>query len=161
MSLDRRDFFKFVGGSAVGLAFTPVPWTLLNDSSKWSQNWSWIPRLQKGEMRTKFTTCTLCPAGCGVKARCVGDQPVSLAGVAAHPASRGSLCPIGLAAHHQPYHPLRVRQALRGGKPVTIEQAVAGVKQAIAQSSRAVAVWDPDPGRVRSAIYRRFTEKVA
>ena len=32
MNLDRRDFFKFVGGSAVGLAFTPVPWTLLNDT---------------------------------------------------------------------------------------------------------------------------------
>ena len=48
MNLDRRDFFKFVGGSAVGLVFTPVPWTLLNDTAKWSQNWSWIPRPREG-----------------------------------------------------------------------------------------------------------------
>src|SRR5579862_3024021 len=130
MNLDRRDFFKFVGGSALVLALTPVPWTLVNDTSKWSQSWSWIPRLPKGEMRTKYSTCTLCPAGCGVKARCVGDQPVGLAGVAAHPSSRGALCPIGLAAHHQPYHPARVRRPLWRGKPVTMEAAVAGVRQA-------------------------------
>src|SRR5581483_3076168 len=140
--------------SAVGLAFTPVPWTLLNDSSKWSQNWSWIPRLQKGELRTKFTTCTLCPAGCGVKARCVGAQPVGLAGVAAHPSSRGALCPIGLAAHHQPYHPSRVRQPLWHGKAVPMEEAVSRVRQAIAGAE--VAIWDPNPGRARSAVYRRF-----
>jgi hypothetical protein len=158
MNLDRRDFFKFVGGSAVGLAFTPVPWTLLNDTAKWSQNWSWIPRPRTGEIRTKFTTCTLCPAGCGVKARCVGDQPVSLAGVAAHPASRGALCPIGLAGHQQAYHPLRLRQPLRHGKPVPVEEAVAGVRAAVAASSGKgrVAIWDPDPGRARSAVYRRF-----
>src|SRR5438270_8342087 len=146
MNLDRRDFFKFVGGSAVGLAFTPVPWTLLNDTAKWSQNWSWIPRPLRGEIRTKFTTCTLCPAGCGVKARCVGDQPVSLAGVAAHPASRGALCPIGLAGHQQPYHPLRLRQPMRRGQPVPIEGAAAAVRNAIAAASGkgSVAVWDPD-----------------
>jgi hypothetical protein len=154
MNLDRRDFFKFVGGSVVGLACTPVPWTLLNDSSKWSQNWSWIPRLQKGEMRVKFTTCTLCPAGCGVKARCVGEQPVHLTGVSAHPSSRGALCPVGLAAHQQPYHPARLRQPLRRGNPVTMDAAVAAVRQAIAGAE--VAVWDPNPGRVRSAMYQRF-----
>jgi hypothetical protein len=162
MNLNRRDFFKFAGGSAVGLAFTPMPWMLLNDASKWSQNWSWIPRLPRGEMKTKFTTCTLCPAGCGVKARCVGDQPVSLAGVAAHPASRGALCPIGLAAHHQPYHPMRVRQTLRRGRPVTIEEATSAVRQAIskARGAGAIAVWDPHPGRARSALYRRFASSV-
>jgi menaquinone reductase, molybdopterin-binding-like subunit len=75
MNMDRRDFFKFAGGSALGLALTPVPWTLLNDTAKWSQNGSWIPRPPAGEIHTKFTTCTLCPAGCGVRARCVGDSP--------------------------------------------------------------------------------------
>jgi hypothetical protein len=162
MKLDRRDFFKFVGGSAVGLAFTPVPWTLLDDTAKWSQNWSWIPRPPKGEIRTKFTTCTLCPAGCGVKARCVGDQPVSLAGVTAHPASRGALCPIGLAGHHQPYHPLRLRHALRHGRPLSVEEAVPRVRDAIAGSlgKGQVAVWDSDPGRARSVISRRFAAQI-
>jgi hypothetical protein len=160
MSMDRRDFFKFAGGSAVGLVFTPVPWTLLNDTAKWSQNWSWIPRPRDGEIRTKFTNCTLCRAGCGVRARCVGDQPVGLAGVAAHPASRGALCPIGLAAHHQAYHPLRLTQGTRRGKPVAVDEAVVAVQSAIAAGKGRVALLDLDPGRAASAIYKQFAEKV-
>ena len=93
MKVDRRDIFKFAGGAAAGVMFTPLPWKLLDDSAIWSQNWNWVPRPLKGEIKTKFSTCTLCPAGCGVKLRCVGEQPVSLAGVREHPNSRGALCP--------------------------------------------------------------------
>jgi anaerobic selenocysteine-containing dehydrogenase len=161
MDIGRRDVFKFIGGSAVGMVFTPVPWTLFNDSAKWSQNWSWIPRVRKGEIRTRFTTCSLCPAGCGVKARCVGDQPVSLAGVTAHPVSRGALCPIALAAHHQPYHPLRVLQPQHRGKPLTLDEAAAAVRSAIAARAGKgrMAVFDAAPGRAVSALYKRFAEK--
>src|SRR5512140_1119409 len=99
MNFNRRDVLKFVGGSAVGTVFTPIPWKLLDDVAIWSQNWSWVPKPLRGEIKTKFTNCTLCPAGCGVKARCVGTQPVSLAGVPNHPQSRGTLCPEGLGGH--------------------------------------------------------------
>ena len=105
--------FKFIGGSAVGIMLTPIPWKLLDDSAIWTQNWSWIPEPLKGKFQTKFTTCTLCPAGCGVRVRCVGDQPVSLSGVANHPISHGALCPVGLGAHHLPYHPARVLQPFK------------------------------------------------
>ncbi|HWC00887.1 MAG TPA: hypothetical protein VG672_29475, partial [Bryobacteraceae bacterium] len=81
MKLGRRDLFKFAAGSAAGVVFTPVPWKLLEDSALWSQNWSWIPRPPRGEIRAKFTTCTLCAAACGVRVRTVIDQPVGLAGV--------------------------------------------------------------------------------
>src|ERR1017187_10654041 len=92
---NRRDIFKFAGGAVAGAFFTPAPWRLLTDTALWSENWPGVPRPARGEIRSKFTNCALCPAGCAVRARCVGDQPVSLAGV------RGGLCPFGLAAHHR------------------------------------------------------------
>ena len=104
MPINRRDLFKFVGGSAMGALFTPAPWRLITDSALWSENWPGIPRPARGEIRAKFTHCALCPAGCAVRARCVGDQPVALAG------ARGGLCPFGITGHHLPYHPTRLRQ---------------------------------------------------
>ena len=94
MKNTRRDIFKFAGGAAAGVLFTPAPWRLITDTALWSENWPGIPRPARGEIRAKFTNCALCPAGCAVRARCVGEQPVSLAGVC------GGLCPFGLTAHH-------------------------------------------------------------
>ena len=93
MHTTRRDLFKFVGGSAAGALLTPAPWRLITDTALWSENWPGIPRPAEGEIRARYTNCSLCPAGCAVRARCVGDQPVSLAGVKDHPLSHGALCP--------------------------------------------------------------------
>src|ERR1039457_3914465 len=78
MGFTRRDLLTFTGGSAAGLMLTPVPWSLLRDTAVLSENWPGIPQPLHGEIRTRYTTCTLCPAGFGVRARCVGDRPVSL-----------------------------------------------------------------------------------
>ncbi|MGB7623216.1 MAG: molybdopterin-dependent oxidoreductase [Terriglobia bacterium] len=174
MKISRRDLFKFVGGSAVGAFLTPVPWKLIDDAAVWSQNWSWIPRPLHGEIRTKFTTCTLCPAGCGVRVRCVGDQPVMLTGVVQHPVSRGALCPVGLGGHHLPYHPRRaahpVERVQKNGKtefvPVTLDAAVARIAAAVSElktgrSGGSIAVVDQQPGRSISAVYRQFLGSVA
>ena len=104
MTNTRRDIFKFAGGAVAGAFFTPAPWRLITDTALWSENWPGIPRPARGEIRARFTNCGLCPAGCAVRARCVGDQPVSLAGL------HGGLCPFGLTAHQLPYHPARLRQ---------------------------------------------------
>ena len=82
MTTTRRDLFKFVGGSAVGALFTPVPWRLITDTALWSENWPGIPVPARGEIRTRFTNCSLCTAGCAVRVRSIGDQPVALAPVA-------------------------------------------------------------------------------
>ena len=158
MGFTRRDLLTFTGGSAAGLLFTPVPWSLLRDTAVLSENWPGIPRPPHGEIRTRYTTCTLCPAGCGVRARCVGDQPVSLAGVPGHPASRGVLCPAGLVGHHFAFCRDRVTEPLASGKPVAIERALAAVSSAIAASGprESVAILDPRPGRAASLVYRRF-----
>ncbi|HUK15861.1 MAG TPA: hypothetical protein VLW65_05580, partial [Bryobacteraceae bacterium] len=141
----RRDLFKFVGGSAVGALFTPAPWRLITDTALWSENWPGIPQPARGEIRTRYNHCSLCPAGCAVRARCVGDQPVSLAGVKDHPLSHGALCAWGIAAHQVPYHPARL---LSG----PVEQARAAVA---ARSRERVAVLDLRPGRTASWTYRR------
>ncbi len=161
--------FKFIGGSAVGIMLTPVPWKLLDDSAIWTQNWSWIPEPLKGKFQTKFTTCTLCPAGCAVRVRCVGDQPVSLSGVANHPISHGVVCPVGLGAHHLPYHPARVLQPFKrnetGSSPVSLDEAVSAIAATIATikssaHNESIAVLDGQPGRTMSLLYRRFLSEV-
>jgi hypothetical protein len=136
----RRDLFKFAGGAAIGALFTPAPWRLITDTALWSENWPGIPQPASGEIRAKFTHCALCPAGCAVRARCVGDQPVSLAGV------RGGLCPFGVTGHHLPYHPARLRHG-------PVEEAAKAIAQC--RPDEKVAVLDLRPGRTASWTYRR------
>jgi anaerobic selenocysteine-containing dehydrogenase len=139
MKNSRRDIFKFAGGAVAGAFFTPAPWRLITDTALWSENWPGVPRPPRGEIRAKFTNCALCPAGCAVRARCVGEQPVSLAGV------RGGLCPFGLTAHHLPYHPARLKQG-------PIAEAAGAVAK---RGSEGIAVLDLNPGRTVSWTYRR------
>ena len=150
MTTTRRNLLKFVGGGAAGALLTPAPWRLITDTALWSENWPGIPRPARGEIRARFTHCTLCPAGCAVRARCVNGQPVSLTGVKPHPISHGALCPWGIAGHHLPYHPARVRQG-------PVKEALAAVARAISQrgAGERVAMLDLRPGRTVSWTYRR------
>jgi len=145
MKTTRRDLFQFAAGGAAGLMLTPVPWRLVTDTALWSENWPGIPRPARGEIRTRFTHCALCPAGCAVRARCVGDQPVSLAGLPGQP-----LCAFGLTGHQFPYDPARVTS----GDPVAATQAV---RAALARrgANESIAVLDLRPGRTASWTYRR------
>ncbi|HMC62641.1 MAG TPA: hypothetical protein VKJ01_25835, partial [Candidatus Solibacter sp.] len=163
MTSTRRDLFVYAGGSAVGALLTPAPWRLITDTALWSENWPGVPAPLRGEIRTRFTNCSLCRAGCAVRARCVGDQPVQLAGVASHPLSRGALCPFGLTGHHLPYHPARLKPGMPGMS--SAEQALAAVSAAISATASAaippaggsgrIAVLDLRPGRAASWTYRR------
>jgi anaerobic selenocysteine-containing dehydrogenase len=133
-----------LGGSAVGALLTPAPWRLITDTAIWSENWPGIPRPVRGEVRTKFTNCSLCSGGCAVRARCIGEQPVSLTGVG------GGLCPFGLTAHHLPFHPARLKDG-------PVQEAASAVKSAIGglRAAEHVAVLDLRPGRTVSWTYRR------
>jgi hypothetical protein len=150
MKTTRRDILLFAGGSAVGVLMTPAPWRLITDSALWSENWPGIPRPARGAITAKYTNCSLCGAGCAVRARCVAEQPVSLVGVAGHPLSHGALCAYGLAGHHLPYHPARVTRG-------PVQEAAAAVAGAMARLGAAehVAVLDLRPGRTASWTYRR------
>jgi hypothetical protein len=150
MTSTRRNLLKFAGGGAIGALLTPAPWRLITDTALWSENWPGIPRPARGEVSTRFTHCTLCPAGCAVRARCINRQPVSLSGVKPHPVSHGALCPWGIAGHQLPYHPARVRQG-------PVKETLAAVARAMAQrgAGERVAVLDLRPGRTVSWTYRR------
>lgn len=167
MKLTRRDVLRFAGGSILGTLFTPVPWKLLDDTSIWSQNWSLTPKLSRGALSTRGTFCTLCPAGCAAQARCVASVPFALDSVPAHPLGGRALCPVGLAAHHGAYHPLRLDGPKKfSGKaddselvPVSREEVVGRIRAALASASASggtVAVLDQRPGRALSALYQRF-----
>ncbi len=166
MNISRRDILKFAVGSAAGMLITPVPWKVLDDSAIWTQNWPWVPVPQKGEITIRFTTCALCPAGCGLRARCVAGQPVSLSGVAEHPVSKGTLCPIGLAGHHLAYHPARILQPMRRVqrfgtadlKEISLDDAAGTIAAAVqsAAPGEVIAILDRQPGRTISRAYRHF-----
>lgn len=138
------------GGAAAGALLTPAPWRVIKDTSLWSENWPGVPRPKTGPVTARATHCSLCDAGCAVRARCVGGQPVSLAGLAGHPVSHGALCAYGIAGHHLPHHPARLKSG-------NVEEALAAVSSAIAQcgASEGIAVLDLRPGRTHSWTYRR------
>jgi menaquinone reductase, molybdopterin-binding-like subunit len=165
MNFRRRDLLKLAGGAAAGLVFTPMPWKLLDDSSIWTQNWPWVPKPLRGEFTTRFSACALCPAGCALRAQCVGKQPIGLAGVSRHPLSQGVLCPFGFAGHHLAYHPLRATGPFRiehTGKikpvPTSRDSAIAEIAMAIKSrgADEYVAVLDSRPGRMVSLLYRQL-----
>jgi hypothetical protein len=166
VTITRRDLLKFAGGTALGLLFTPVPWKMLDDTAIWTQNWELIPKLPRGPISHRLSACTLCPAGCAPRARCVGGMPISLQGIAEHGAPHGVLCPVGLAGHHVATNPLRlsvpVAFSCREDQAVLSATTAGEVARRLAEAIRSrepgerVAILDCRPGRVVSGAYRRF-----
>ena len=161
LNVTRRDAIRVACGSALGLFLTPVPWKVTDDLAIWTQNWSWIPSPPKGRVTSAATVCSLCPAGCPVRVRCVGGSPVSVAAAAEGGAGRG-LCPLGLTAHHLALHPSRLARPVRlmhddasyRVLPVQTEAVLAAV--AAAGRRGRVAVLDQRPGRAASWVWRRL-----
>jgi menaquinone reductase, molybdopterin-binding-like subunit len=164
LTLTRREVLQFVGGSALGMLFSPLPWKLLDDTAIWTQNWPWIPKGLSGEISYGGTTCTLCQSACGMRTRLVGKQPVSLSGIPQHPFNDGSLCTMGILAHHLRYHPSRVRQAQKfspeaeTGTPVTVANALDALAGMMHGSPAAgsIVILDGRPGRTASALFRHL-----
>jgi anaerobic selenocysteine-containing dehydrogenase len=113
MGLDRRGFVKFVVGGVAGSLFTPVIWQGLDDASIWSQNWGWIPRVPKGEVKATPALSKLCPAGCAVKVKTVGGQPFAVVGNKDNPMSKGGVCPICAGGAQLMHSPARVKSPMK------------------------------------------------
>lgn len=167
LDLTRRSLLKFMGGAVAGAVLSPLPWKLLDDASIWTQNWSLIARPPRGPVSWRDTTCTLCPAGCPLRARLVGAAFVS-AWPRPGAASGSRPCPLGLAAAQMRWHPARVRgacrrDASRGDAPWSLANAdglVADLGRQLAAlrdgGGERVAVLDLRPGRALSSLYRDF-----
>ncbi len=173
--ISRRNWLKLVGGSAVGLMLTPVPWRLLGDSAKWTQSPNYPgsalgrkPVWAGKQVSFKYTTCTICPMACGIRVKCVEGRPVSLGGTPHHPMGEGALCEMGLGAHLLPFHPSRLLQPykrLASGDQVRtlpysfdktvgeIDHIIAGAKDS---GEGSIAVLDARPDRSISYVYRQF-----
>lgn len=168
MSLSRRCFLQFCGGAAAGAVLSPLPWKLLDDAAIWTQNWSWIPRTSGGPVSCLHTTCSQCPAACGLRLRLVGGRVVSAWGTVGHPVSDGRLCPLGLGIAQTRFHPARVRGAAArvGGSDqpwrlVDTRQAMAEVGRKVARlrddgDAQSLAILDLRPGRALSVLYGDF-----
>lgn len=162
LEVSRRDLLLAGTGAAAGIALSPVPWKALDDLSIWTQRPPTPTPRPAGPLAFRFTSCTLCPAACGLKARSFGPQPVGFSGVPGHPASDGGLCPLGLTAHHLAKHPLRAvaPERVSGGKRETIDRAAASaaLSAAIAAAAkdpkRSLLVVDGRPGRSLSRTFR-------
>jgi len=109
MKVDRRSFLSFVIGGAAGTALSPLPWKLIDDSSIWSQNWAWTPVPERGEITDVNSTCTLCPGGCGITVRKVGDRVIKIEGMKGHPVNDGGICDLGASGMQLLYGPTRVK----------------------------------------------------
>ncbi len=169
MNITRRNILKLIGGSAVGFFLTPLPYKVLDDSSIWTQNWSLTPPLPQGPVSIKYSNCTLCAAGCGVKAKCVNGIPCQLIGIPRHPIDNGALCARGLAGHHLVNHPLRVALPQKflhkspdsAMEPISFQTAVNEIASQIQKSNGAIAVFDQQPGRITSEIYFEFLNQLS
>ena len=96
LAVNRRNFIKFAVGGAVGTIFSPLPWKLADDTAIFSQNFPWVPVPETGEFTKINSHCSLCPGGCGIEVRKVGDRAVKIEGRPGYPINQGGICPLGM-----------------------------------------------------------------
>jgi anaerobic selenocysteine-containing dehydrogenase len=113
MKVDRRSFLAFVLGGAAGTALSPLPWKVTDDFAIWSQNWPWTPVPERGEISRVNSACTLCPGGCGISVKKVGERVIKIEGLKGHPVNDGGLCILGLASAQLLYGPTRIKTPLK------------------------------------------------
>lgn len=139
--MKRRDFLKVVGVASSA--------TLLSSCGVEKSTEKLIPFLVPpdedyipGQATYYGSTCTECPANCGVSVKVVDFNPIKLEGLADHPVNRGALCLRGQSSILRLYHPDRVKQPLKRGpdgqfQPVSWEEALQQVVQALKDASGA------------------------
>ncbi|WP_300667809.1 menaquinone reductase molybdopterin-binding-like subunit QrcB [Desulfoluna sp.] len=133
MKINRRHFLALGMGATAGTLLSPLPWKLTDDASIWTQNWAWTPVPETGEYLYTGGACTLCPGGCNLAVRKVGERVVKIEGQADSPVNTGDLCGVGLSAAQLLYGPSRIegpmaREGKRGEgkwKRLTWEEAEA------------------------------------
>ncbi len=126
--MKRRDFLKAVGAtSGIGVTWNWNPVGAGPTSPVHSADAA-IPRDHVAYLRS---TCTECPAGCGVLAKVVGGHVVKLEGDPDHPVNHGGLCIRGQASLSRLYHPERLRNPRREGKDLSWDAAFGEIREAL------------------------------
>jgi molybdopterin-containing oxidoreductase family iron-sulfur binding subunit len=76
-----------------------------------------------GEAVYYSSTCSECPAGCGISVKARDGWPVKLEGLEGHPVNHGALCVRGQASLTRLYHPDRLKGPLIKGAGGALEAA--------------------------------------
>lgn len=130
--MNRRDFLKLAVGSASGIALASSPFALVFSKNRKEQEGAWKEIVENW----KFTTCNLCPAGCGAVCRVIDGKAVRVAGNPAHPVNKGALCPKGLSSLQLLYHPSRLHVPMKkegnAFRQITWTDALAQVTESLA-----------------------------
>ena len=167
MKIDRRSFLSFLIGGAAGTTLSPLPWKLTDDIAIWSQMWPWTPVPERGDVSYVKSACTLCPGGCGISVRKVGERTVKIEGLPGHPINDGNLCTLGLAGTQLLYGPRRVKSPLKkvNGRFVEIswEDAITEIAAKLkdlrtgGHAHSVAAIADSDRGTVSQLLNRFLT----
>ncbi|MFW5989442.1 MAG: molybdopterin-dependent oxidoreductase, partial [Desulfosudaceae bacterium] len=117
MKIGRRSFLSLIVGGAAGTALTPMPLKLTDDIAIWTQNFKGFPNEvpvpKDGAATYEKSVCALCPGGCGISVRKIGDRAVKIEGQNEHPVNNGGLCNLGLSGLQLLYGPWRVKSPLK------------------------------------------------
>ncbi len=163
--ITRRDFIKLAGLSAAAVSLSGCVGQSSSDiqtqpnapETPTNAPINWVP-----------TVCHICPAGCGVLARTVGERVVKIDGNPYHPLNQGKVCPRAQAAMQVLYDPDRIQRPLKRvgerGKgewePISWEEALAEVSdhlkglQEHRQAHTLLFLHDAPPGQMRELINR-------
>ncbi|ACN14625.1 MopA [Desulforapulum autotrophicum HRM2] len=133
--MDRRTFLKTAGIGSISVAY--------GCKSDYDKNiFSLVTAPEDfitGQAVWYATTCTECPAGCGILAKNREGRVIKLEGNPAHPVNQGKLCIRGQAALQSVYDPDRLlTPQLKTGqtfKPISFDQAVDILKQRMQAAS--------------------------
>lgn len=107
MAISRRNFLVGAAGAGLGFGLGAVSHQFPLPSPQYRADW------QPGAESFVASTCLLCPAHCGIRARLVDGALSRLDGNPLHPVSQGGLCPKGQAGIQLAYHPGRLKGPVR------------------------------------------------
>jgi len=112
--IGRRRFIGFTAGAAAGAVVGATGGGALERLLASAES-PVVPA--RGPERFVLSVCDLCPGGCGIRVRRIGERAVKLDGNPTHPVNGGRLCPRGQAALQGLYHPDRAPGPLRRRGP--------------------------------------------
>lgn len=168
-SVSRRRFLGFAAGAAAGAAAGVPAGRTLGDLLQAADPPVYPPR---GPESFVLSVCRLCPGGCGLRVRRIGERVVKVDGNPLHPVNGGRLCPRGQAALQSLYHPDRLagplhrtgpRGTLKSFERVSWDRAlgeIAGKLKALREKGRpeSLVLLRGGARRVGSRLARRFLE---
>ncbi len=149
----RRDFLKLVGvgaGSAAAAGCSDhveklIPYVVQPEE------------ITPGNPVYYASSCTECPAGCGIVVKTRESRPIKLEGNPEHPVNQGRLCSRGQAAVGRTYSPDRFKGPMKRNEsgalePVSWDEAIALIAERVKQNPSAAQFLGGDPGDTANAL---------